>query len=116
MSQEQRPSYGWAMNFGKGYAKQRDIIAGSLYRPTNYGETCTSQQSDTKGLFQPPFYQLGPQPNKRICPFYNYTLPDTYPYTPSPIINPMAYWNLPYAVGDWESYYNTNTVEYQKPG
>jgi hypothetical protein len=94
-----QPVYGWAMNFTTGsqpYQRQRDIVGGPssplLPKP------CNILQRDASDSNKPPFYTLGPLP-RVICPYYNYILPDAYPYgdfdtacTP----NPKQYWYYPY--------------------
>ena len=102
-------------------------------KPVNYGYAIqsniprTSCTMDPKPLYfstdarytcQPPYYQLGPQPNVQNCPYYNYTLPDTYPNTNPPSISPRAYWYLPYDIFDSIIYnqQNNNVGYIPKPG
>lgn len=94
-------TYGYAMKFNKGYEKQKNIIHQSAYQTF----PSTIFHSDGRYVSDEPFYHLGPQYlNPPNCPFYNYTLPDTYPDIPTPQINPRAYWFLPYNKFDWSSY------------
>jgi hypothetical protein len=103
-----QPVYGWAMNFttsSQPYTTQRDIVGGPssplLPKP------CNILQRDASDSDKPPFYTLGPLP-RVICPYYNYILPDAYPYgdydtAPSP--NPKQYWYFPYykSPGFWDN-------------
>lgn len=109
-----RPVYGWAMNFGTGYQKQRDIVGTSCRKTTR--PPCYNPQTDGKYTCQPPFYQLGPHWPPVNCPYYNYTLPDTYPEVESPTINPRMYWFLPYDEFDQIRYDSSSIVQVPKPG
>jgi hypothetical protein len=113
MSDNYKPVYGWAMNFGKGYKTIPNNIRNSSCKTEN-DNPCHLKNSDNTNYCCNPFYKLGPHTQQLICPYYNYTLPDTYPYVPSPIINPRNYWNLPFNVGDWENYYENNIITYKK--
>ena len=98
-----QPVYGWAMNFtssSQPYMTQPDIVGGpaSPLLTQRRWEQCPNRQRDAIDSDQPPFYTLGPLP-RIICPYYNYILPDAYPYgdfdsIPSP--NPKQYWYFPY--------------------
>ena len=60
---------------------------------------CPSGQRDNNHSNKdPPFYQLGPQRDHAPeCPFYNYTLPDTFPYSPLKNTEPQYwYWYYPF--------------------
>ena len=105
--------YGDAMSFGKGYKTIPNQIYMSSCR-SRRSNPCHLKNSDEVNYCCPEFYRLGPHTQQLICPYYNYTLPDTYPYVSTPIINPRNYWNLPFKVGDWPSYYQNNTVAYEK--
>jgi hypothetical protein len=107
------PTYGNAMSFGKGYKKIPNMIYHSSCR-SKKSNPCHLKNSDGLNYCCTDFYKMGPHIQQLICPYYNYNLPDTYPSVPSPIINPMNYWNLPYQVGDWQSYYNNDIISYEK--
>jgi hypothetical protein len=112
-----KPVYGWAMNFGKGYKTQSNIFSTSSVQLPKYPQKCNQNfYTDGRYMNQPPFYSLGPHPYPSNCPFYNYTLPDTYPNVPSPMINPKAYWYLPYNTFDWQNYNASSIVKVPKPG
>lgn len=109
------PVYGWAMNFGNGYQKQKNIISTSSSKIQNDNPTnCEIFYTDGRFMNKPPYYQLGPQESIN-CPFYNYTLPDTYPIVPTPQINPKAYWYLPYSTFDWRNYNSDSIMKIPKP-
>lgn len=94
MSRYLRPVYGWAMKFtdqdSSPYENQSNIQG--LYTrfpcPPNY-------QNDGRFSQSPPFYRLetAPYPNPI---YYNYTLPNTYPYVPGNNPKPSQYWYYPY--------------------
>jgi len=109
------PYYGWAMNFGKGYQAQSNIPSISAQTSRSIPDTkCDFFYTDGRYSGLAPYYQLGPQPYHN-CPFYNYTLPDTYPKVPSPTINPRAYWYLPYSTFDWSQYEQASLPVIPKP-
>ena len=95
-----QPVYGWAMNFttsSQPYTTQRNIVGGPssplLPKP------CNILQRDAMDSSKPPFYTLGPLP-RVICPYYNYILPDAYPYgdydtAPSPYYKDPGFWENP---------------------
>jgi len=101
--QNVQPVYGWAMNFtssSQPYTTQPNIVGGpaSPLLRRRQEQECHWRQRDASDSDQPPFYTLGPQP-RILCPYYNYILPDAYPYgdfdtIPSP--NPKQYWYYPY--------------------
>lgn len=112
-----KPVYGWAMDFaGTRYKRQKNIQFHSAYRTQNQEPFPPVFQTDGRFVAEAPYYLLGPQPSPANCPFYNYTLPDTYPEVPSPMINPKAYWYLPYSTFDWPDYNQSSTTKVQKPG
>jgi len=112
-----KPVYGWAMDFaGTRYKRQKNIQFHSAYRTQNQEPFPPVFQTDGRFVADAPYYLLGPQPSPANCPFYNYTLPDTYPEVPSPMINPKAYWYLPFSTFDWPDYNQSSTVKVQKPG
>jgi hypothetical protein len=112
-----KPVYGWAMNFaGTKYEKQKNIQFRSACRTQNQEPIPPVFQTDGRYVDNAPFYLLGPQPSPANCPFYNYTLPDTYPEVNSPMMNPKAYWYLPYSTFDWQDYNQNPVVQIQKPG
>jgi hypothetical protein len=112
-----QPVYGWAMNFaGTKYATQKNIHFNSASRTQNQGTIPPVFQTDGRYVANAPFYLLGPQPSPPNCPFYNYTLPDTYPEVESPTINPKAYWYLPYSTFDWATYNENPVPQVKKPG
>jgi hypothetical protein len=102
----QQPVYGWAMNFGKGYVRQDNIINTSsqhLNKDLYY-------YSDGRDSSEPPFYTFKPKCNTN-CPYYNYTLPDTYPNLENININKKYYWYFPYDTYDW----NQTPLQLPKP-
>lgn len=116
------PVFGWAMNFTTGppYQQQSNIIGGPsspLYQQKRVLQ-CPSGQTDGLYSQRPPFYRLGPGPqSQRNCPFYNYTLPNVYPYStfddvPSP--DPKLYWFYPYYRD--ERFWENPIVRVPKPG
>lgn len=62
---------------------------------SRFVQQCTYCQSDGKYSTSPPYYELGPSPMP-VCPYYNYVLPNVYPYVPTPPTDPRQYWYLPY--------------------
>ena len=76
----------------------------SDYSLSLYEQTKTADPNDQKcmscnsaGALSsfPPYYRLGPSPFP-VCPYYNYILPNAYPYIISPSINPLQYWYQPF--------------------
>lgn len=109
------PVYGWAMNFGKGYQKQTNIFSTSSEKvSSDDNKNCQIFYTDGRYMNKAPYYTLGPHTPSN-CPFYNYTLPDTYPNIKTPNINPKAYWYLPYNTFDWNNYYSNSIVQIPKP-
>jgi hypothetical protein len=114
-----KPVYGWAMNFGKGYKIQDNFINKSSEKINslqcenisyNLNYNTNEIQSDGQYSNQPPFYTLKPIANNN-CPKYNYILPNTYPYLEDININKKYYWYYPYDKYDW----NKNRLEIPKP-
>jgi hypothetical protein len=112
-----QPVYGWAMNFGTGYTRQPNIFFKSSLQTPGHEVKPFVFSTGPRYMSRSPFYQLGPQnPSPPNCPYYNYTLPDTYPEVANtPQINPRAYWYLPYDTFDWADYNNTPVVQVPKP-
>jgi len=96
-SNQQLPVYGCAMNFGKGYQTQSNSLnASSVHLHPDLINTTTDGKYNT----YPPMYSVGVKYVSN-CPYYNYTLPDTYPNTSYMPINPKYYWYYPYTQYDW---------------
>lgn len=97
-----RPTYGGAMSFGKGYAKISDIVRSSSY----YSSDSAPPYFYSDGIWNGdlPSYQIRTFPEISDCPYYNYTLPDTYPYVKSPTIRTNCYWYFPYDSFDTRLY------------
>jgi len=122
MSNGPGPVYGWAMDFTKGnsipYRTQTNIVGGpsSPLVKKQFENDCHARQRDGSDSDKPPFYTLGPQP-RILCPYYNYILPDAYPYgdfasQPSP--NPLQYWYFPYYRDP--GFWNNPIARVPKPG
>lgn len=103
-----QPTYGWAMSFGKGYAKQSDIVRTSCYYSTDSAPPYFYSDGIVNGEIPP--YQLRTFSELSNCPYYNYTLPDTYPYVESPSIQKDCYWYLPYDTFDSTLYQRPFTM------
>lgn len=116
-----KPSYGWAMTFtssSQPYTLQRNIQGGpsSPLEKKLDQRQCPIRQRDGSDSSYAPFYTLGPQPHIN-CPYYNYILPDAYPYdsfltAPSP--NPKQYWYFPYYKDP--TFWDNPIIRVPKPG
>lgn len=107
-----QPTYGWAMRFGKGYETMSDIVRTSSYYTSDSSPLYFSSDGYLNGDL--PQYELKTYPTFSNCPYYNYTLPDTYPYVASPSIKPQCYWYLPYDTYDAERYMDSNIISIPK--
>ena len=106
-----QPTYGWAMSFGHGYAKLSDIVRTSSYYTADSAPPYFYSDGIENGNI--PAYQLRTFPEISDCPYYNYTLPDTYPYVDSPTIKKNCYWYFPFDTFDSALY--QNPIKIPKP-
>jgi len=92
MNEYLRPVYGWATRFTNGYPYTREDNVQGLYmkRP------CHERQRDGQYSQSPPFYQIAPYPSQINPIYYNYTLPNNYPYVNGCAPKPSQYWYYPY--------------------
>jgi hypothetical protein len=95
---------GNCMSIGNGYKTMPNYIGSSCQISDSTSEkNCTYLKTDGRFTCQKPYYKLGYQ-GIYNPPYYNYTLPDTYPPTHQDPINPRAYWYLPFDTFDWKNY------------